>query len=67
MTPHRRARAIAVVAATAALAAYGALLFFVPAILDWAFDQGGKAPMLVAVIGAALVVGTFLGVEKLAS
>ena len=60
-----RPRLVASVAATATLLGYGVLLFLVPSILDWAFAQGGKAPMLVAVVGAALVIGTFLGVEKI--
>ncbi len=61
-----RPKVVAIGAATVALFGYGALLLLVPAILDWAFAQGGKAPMLVVVVGAVVVVGTFLAVEKVA-
>lgn len=60
-------RVLGVVAALVALAAYGLGLFFVPSVLDWAFEQGGKAPLLVAVLGAAVTVGAYLGVEKIAT
>ena len=55
------------VAALVALVAYGFGLFFVPSVLDWAFDQGGKAPLLIAVVGAAVTIGTYLGVERIAT
>lgn len=52
-------------AAFLALVGYGCALFFIPQVLDWAFDEGGKAPMLVAVVGAAVTIGTFFGAERL--
>lgn len=60
-------RVLGGVAAVAALLAYGLGLFLIPQVLDWAFDQGGKAPLLIAVIGAAFTIGVYVGVEKLAS
>jgi len=60
-------RVLGGVAAVLTLAAYGAALFLVPEVLDWAFEEGGKAPMLVAVVGAAVTIGAYLGVEKLAT
>lgn len=69
MSPADRARLLPRLAGGAAgvvaLIAYGLGLFLVPSVLDWAFDEGGKAPMLVAVIGAAVTIGAYLGVEKL--
>jgi len=59
-------RVLGGVAALVALVAYGFGLFFVPSVLDWAFDQGGKAPLLIAVVGAAVTIGTYLGVERIA-
>jgi len=60
-------RVLGAVAAVVVLALYGVGLFFVPGVLDWAFSEGGKAPMLVAVIGAALTMGAYFGVETLAA
>lgn len=54
-------------AAIVALAGYGLMLFAFPEVLDWAFDQGGKAPMLVAVVGAAITMGAYVAVEKIVS
>jgi hypothetical protein len=50
-----------------ALVLFLALTLMFPAPLDWAFEQGGKAPMLIGIVGVAFMAGAYWAFERAAT
>lgn len=55
------------VGAALALVGFLALVLFFPEPADYLFDQGGKAPLLLGLVGVGAMAGAYWGCERLAS
>lgn len=65
--PSRLPRVLGIFGAVLGLVLYLALILMFPEVPDVLFEEGGKAPLLLGIVGVALMAGGYWSFEALTS